>query len=74
VANHRVDILQTLENEAPSIQLPTVSTKRLSRPLKTLVHELSLDIVPTNIHEALANPKWTQAVKEEMEALQKNGT
>jgi hypothetical protein len=51
-----------------------VSTKRFSEPLKTFVQELSSDIVLTNIHEALTNPKWTQAVKEEMEALQKNGT
>jgi hypothetical protein len=51
-----------------------VSTKRLFEQLKTFVQELSSDILPTNIHEALTNPKWTQAVKEEMEALQKNGT
>jgi len=38
------------------------------------VHELSSCLVPTNIHEALTNSKWTQAVKEELEALQKNGT
>jgi hypothetical protein len=38
------------------------------------VYELSSCPVPTNIHEALTNSKWTQAVKEELEALQKNGT
>jgi hypothetical protein len=51
-----------------------VSTERLSEPLKTFVHELSSCSIPTNIHKALTNPKWTQAVKEEMEALQKNET
>jgi hypothetical protein len=51
-----------------------VSTESLSEPLKAFVHELSSCLVPTNIHEALTNPKWTQDVKEELEALQKNGT
>lgn len=30
--------------------------------------------VPTSVWEALTNPKWTQAIKEEMEALLKNET
>jgi len=51
-----------------------VSTESLSEPLKAFVHELSSCRVPTNVHEALTNPKWTQAMKEEMEALQKNET
>lgn len=51
-----------------------VSTKRLSEPLKTFVHELSSCHVPASVQEALANPKWTQAIKEEMEALLKNKT
>jgi hypothetical protein len=51
-----------------------VSTERLSKPLQTFVHELSSCQVPTNIHDALTDPKWTQAVKEEIEALLKNGT
>jgi len=51
-----------------------VSTKRLSEPLKTFVQELSSCHPPTNIYEALKDSKWTQAVKEEMEALLKNET
>jgi hypothetical protein len=51
-----------------------VSTKRLSKPLQTFVHDLSLCRIPTDIHEALTDSKWTQAVKEEMEALLKNET
>jgi hypothetical protein len=51
-----------------------VSTKRLSEPIKAFVHELSSCSIPTNVHEPLTNPKRTQAVKEEMEALQKNET
>ena len=34
-----------------------VSTKRLSEPLKTFVHELSTYWIPTSTHEALTNPK-----------------
>lgn len=51
-----------------------MSTKRLSEPLKTFVHDLSSHRVPTESNEALADPKWTQVVKEEMEALLKNKT
>jgi hypothetical protein len=51
-----------------------VSTNRLSKPLTTFIHELSSHWVPSNIHEALTDPKWTQAIKGEMEALLKNET
>ena len=30
--------------------------------------------MPRNIHEALKNPKWREAVMEEMKSLQKNNT
>jgi len=50
------------------------STKRLSEPLRGFVHVLSSIQVPPGIQEALSNPKWTQAIKEEMEALLKNDT
>ncbi|WJX11696.1 Beta-galactosidase 8 [Trifolium repens] len=51
-----------------------VSSQRLSDPLKAFVYQLSSDHIPTNIHEALRDPKWVQAIKEEMEALQNNKT
>jgi penicillin V acylase-like amidase (Ntn superfamily) len=51
-----------------------MSTKRLSEPLRGFVHILSSIQVPAGIQEALSNPKWTQAIKEEMEALLKNDT
>jgi hypothetical protein len=38
------------------------------------VHVLSSTQVPAGVQEALSNPKWTQAIKEEMEALLKNDT
>ena len=51
-----------------------VSTKGLSEPLKTFAHELSSCLVPTSVQEALTDPKWISAIKEEMEALLKNKT
>lgn len=51
-----------------------VSTTRLFKPLKNFAYALSSCYVPTGVHEALANPKWTQAIKDEMNALLKNET
>ncbi|RVW65735.1 Retrovirus-related Pol polyprotein from transposon RE1 [Vitis vinifera] len=51
-----------------------VSTRRLSKPLKAFVHVLSSSQIPARVQEALSNPKWTQVIKEEMEALLKNNT
>lgn len=51
-----------------------VSTTRLFEPLKNFAYALSSCHVPTGVHEALANPKWTQAIKDEMNALLKNET
>ncbi|RVW42146.1 hypothetical protein CK203_100530 [Vitis vinifera] len=41
---------------------------------QTFVHVLSSSQIPTGVQEALFNPKWTQAIKEEIEALLKNNT
>lgn len=38
------------------------------------MHTLSSCHVPSGILEALTDPKWVQAIKEEMDALQKNKT
>ncbi|RVW42603.1 Retrovirus-related Pol polyprotein from transposon TNT 1-94 [Vitis vinifera] len=51
-----------------------VSTKKLNEPLKTFVHNISGCHVPTRVEEALGDPKWTQAIKDEIEALMKNKT
>jgi hypothetical protein len=51
-----------------------MSTKRLSEPLRGFVHVLSSIQVLAGIQEALSDPKWTHAIKEEMEALLKNDT
>ena len=51
-----------------------VSTKELNEPLKTFVHKIFVCHVPTRVKEALGDLKWTQAIKDEMEALMKNKT
>ena len=51
-----------------------VSTHKLSEPLKALVYNLSADDVPYTVNEAMKNPKWIQAIEEEMKALQENNT
>ena len=51
-----------------------VPTKKLNEPLKTFVHNISGCHVPTRVEEALGDPKWTQAIKDEMETLMKNKT
>ncbi|BBH02497.1 NB-ARC domain-containing disease resistance protein [Prunus dulcis] len=49
-----------------------VSTEKLSEPLKTFVHQLSAVHIPTKVAEAFKDPKWVQAIKDEMKALKKN--
>jgi hypothetical protein len=51
-----------------------VFTQRLSEPLKAFAHTLSLCNIPSSVEEALSDPKWAQAIKEELKALQKNKT
>ncbi|CAL8112899.1 unnamed protein product [Prunus armeniaca] len=47
---------------------------RLSEPLKAFVHQLSAIDICTKVTEALKDPKWTQAMKEEMKVVEKNQT
>jgi hypothetical protein len=51
-----------------------LSTQRLSMPLKAFAYKLSSCHIPYAIHEALADPKWSQAIQEEMTTLEKNRT
>ena len=46
-----------------------MSTQRLSEPLKAFVHQLSSCHIPKSIEEALLDPRWVQAIKEELDAL-----
>ena len=43
-------------------------------PLKAFAHKLSYCHILFGIHKALADPKWSRAIKEEMVTLEKNRT
>jgi hypothetical protein len=51
-----------------------VSTQRLSGPLRAFAHTLSSCKIPGKVEEVLTDPHWATAIKEELEALQKNKT
>ncbi|KAH9716025.1 protein kinase domain-containing protein [Citrus sinensis] len=51
-----------------------VSYKNLSSSYHTFVSQLSSVDIPKSIQEALKVPEWKKAVREEMEALEKNRT
>ncbi|KAM2062129.1 hypothetical protein ACFX1T_047111 [Malus domestica] len=51
-----------------------VSTHRLSPKYCVLVQRMETIKIPTKVEEALRNPKWTEAMQVEIEALQKNKT
>jgi hypothetical protein len=49
-----------------------ISYHRLSKENKTLVKQLSAISIPNSVQEALKDPKWKEAMNEEMRSLQKN--
>lgn len=51
-----------------------VSSQRLSEPLKVFAYKLSSYHILNNIEEALLDPNWAKAIKEDLEALQKYKT
>ncbi|GLR00174.1 hypothetical protein GCM10007863_45950 [Dyella mobilis] len=51
-----------------------VSNHRLSPSCASFISQLSTVSIPSNVQEALKDPKWAQAMNDEMEALQKNST
>ena len=51
-----------------------ISHHRLSESHALVVNQLSTVSIPSNVQDALADPKWKQAMNEELEALQKNET
>ena len=38
------------------------------------MNQLSVVVIPNNVQEALKDPKWREAMNEEMKSLQKNST
>ncbi|RZB42128.1 Retrovirus-related Pol polyprotein from transposon RE2 [Glycine soja] len=51
-----------------------LSYHRLSPSYSSFVFSLSSHFVPSNTHEALSHPGWRQAMIDEMQALEHNGT
>lgn len=51
-----------------------VSYHRLSKESMAFVNQLSVVSIPNSVQEALKDPKWREAMNEEMKALQKNST
>ena len=51
-----------------------VSTHRLSKPYESYICQLSSVSIPTKLQAALFDPKWVNAMRVEMEALEKNST
>ena len=51
-----------------------VSYHRLSKESGSFANQLSTVSIPTNMQEALGDPRWKEAMNEEMKSLQKNST
>ncbi|KAK3014747.1 hypothetical protein RJ639_009902 [Escallonia herrerae] len=51
-----------------------VSNHHLSESNRSFVNQLSTVSMPNNVHEALADPRWKEAMNEEMKSLQENKT
>lgn len=51
-----------------------VSSHKLSQSYASFICQLSSISIPSNVQEALADPRWTKAIDEEMAALKKNNT
>ncbi|KAK3017572.1 hypothetical protein RJ639_006639 [Escallonia herrerae] len=51
-----------------------VSNHHLSESNRSFVNQLSTVSIPNNVHEALADPRWKEAMNEEMKSLQENKT
>ena len=67
----------SLESHAKRSKYPIanyMSTHRLFEPLEIFVNNVSTADIPKDVHAAFKDPNWTQAIKDEMSALQKNDT
>jgi hypothetical protein len=51
-----------------------VSYQHLSPSYRSFVSKLSSVSIPQNLQEAISDPKWREAMQEEMRALHKNNT
>jgi hypothetical protein len=51
-----------------------VSYHSLSKACKSFVNQLSVVSIPNSVQEALRDPRWKEAMNEEMKSLHKNST
>ena len=51
-----------------------VSYHKLSKEYESFVNQLSAVSIPNSVQEALRDPRWKEAMNEEMKSLQKNST
>jgi hypothetical protein len=51
-----------------------VSYHKLSKECESFVNQLSAVSIPNSVQEALRDPRWKEAMNEEMKSLQKNST
>ncbi|PNX82738.1 retrovirus-related Pol polyprotein from transposon TNT 1-94, partial [Trifolium pratense] len=51
-----------------------VSNHRLSESNQALVNQLSIVSIPNSVQEALMDPRWREAMNDEMKSLKKNDT
>jgi len=58
----------------PSPYYTALSYHRLSQPFYTCLSSISFVSIPKSVGDALAHPRWRQAMLDEMNALQNNGT
>jgi len=58
----------------PSPHYTALSYHRLSQPFYTCLSSISSVCIPKSVGDALAHPGWRQAMLDEMNALQNNGT
>ena len=58
----------------PSPHYTALSYHRLSQPFYTCLSSISSVSIPKSVGDALAHPGWRQAMLDEMNAFQNNGT
>ncbi|KAK3031459.1 hypothetical protein RJ639_036519 [Escallonia herrerae] len=72
---HATDTLhQWLTEDVPEPhrkQLPHCLARESNQ---SFVNQLSIAFIPNNVHEALADPRWKEAMNKEMKSLQENKT
>ncbi|KAH9680958.1 retrovirus-related pol polyprotein from transposon RE1 [Citrus sinensis] len=70
----RLNYEPTLSSKTKYPMSNFVSYHRLSKECESFVNQLSVLSIPNSVQEALKDPKWKEAMNEEMNSLQKNST